>query len=138
MLVNPNIVRYARVGYWICAGIFALCIVLQVFFAGAAVFVAPGFWVAHRGFGQTIQWLTLVLLAIGLLGRLPRTMQWLNLALIGLFVLQYLFLLVFPQLGVPAVRALHAVNALALFWLSVYLWQRSWPLLRSQAQAPSL
>jgi uncharacterized membrane protein len=40
-----------------------------------------------------------------------------------LFMLQYVFLWVMPSLGVPVLRALHAVNALALFWLTLYLTQ---------------
>lgn len=127
---TTNLARTARIVYCCCAGLFAACVVLQVFFAGAGVFVAPNYWGTHRAFGQAIQWLTLLLLAVGFVGRLPRGLQWLNLALVGLFVLQYLSLLVLPRLGIPAVRALHAANALALFWLAVHLWQRSWALIR--------
>lgn len=48
-----------------------------------------------------------------------------------LFVFQYLFLWVLPALGLPALRALHAVNALALFWLAERLAKRVWHMNRS-------
>jgi len=35
-----------------------------------------------------------------------------------------------PAVGLPALRALHAVNALAMFWLAVYLTRRAWQLAR--------
>jgi hypothetical protein len=48
-----------------------------------------------------------------------------------LVLLQYGFLYAMPALGLPTLRPLHAVNALAMFWLAVYLVQRSWRALRA-------
>jgi len=127
----------ARGAYALCAGLFAACIILQVFFAGAGVLVAASYWNAHRGFGQAIGWLTFAMLGIGLAARLPWRMHALNVLLALLFMLQYVFLWVLgPAVGVPALRALHAVNALALFWLTVYLGQRGWRLLRGSRVGP--
>jgi hypothetical protein len=127
----------ARGAYALCAGLFAACIILQVFFAGAGVLVAASYWIAHRGFGQAIGWLTFAMLGIGLAARLPWRMHALNVLLALLFMLQYVFLWVLgPAVGVPALRALHPVNALALFWLAVYLGQQGWRLLRGSRVGP--
>ncbi len=134
-LVDRQVMRrdvwLGRAAYMLSTWLFGACIILQVFFAGAGVLVAANYWNAHRGFGNAIEWLTLVILAAGLAARLPRRMHALNVLLALLFMLQYVFLWVLgPALGLPALRALHAVNALALFWLTVYLGQQGWRLLR--------
>ena len=132
----PTVVRLARAAYALCAGLFAVCIVLQVFFAGAGVLVNPSYWELHRAFGHSIQLLTFVLLAFGLIGLLPWRMQALNVLIVLLFVGQYIFLWLMPSLGLPALRALHAVNALVLFWITVHLGQRAWRLIRAPQRAP--
>jgi hypothetical protein len=44
-----------------------------------------------------------------------------------------------PSLGIPVLRALHAVNALAMFWVGLSLGQRTWQQMRafSPAAAPT-
>lgn len=61
----------ARMFYVVLAGLFAACIVLQVFFAGVGVLVSPGYWSLHRAFGQTIRWFTIAMLIAGLVGGCP-------------------------------------------------------------------
>ncbi len=118
--------RWARTTYTISAGLFVTGIVLQVFTAGMGVLVHPRYFGLHIAFGHAVQWLTVVLLVTSVIGRFPRRFQWLNVLLLGLFALQYLFLGTFAAWGIPAVRALHAVNALALFWLAVHLTRSAW------------
>ncbi len=81
-----------------------------------------------------IQLITYALLIIGVFSRLPWRMHGLNVLAILLFMMQYVFLWVLPQLGLPALRALHAVNALVLFWTAVYLAQSAWRLSRGSAE----
>ena len=133
---NPSpsqLVYWARLAYCAIAIVFAGCLVVQVFFAGMAVFFGPSYWGMHRAFGQAIQWGTILLLIAGIVGRLPWRMQLLNGLLIALFAFQYIFLLVLPRFGIPLVQALHAANALALFGLTITLAQRAWQIWRATA-----
>ena len=127
----PGLARWARIAYLLCAGLFAACVVVQVFFAGAGALAGSSYWSAHRGFGQAIQWLTVAMLVVGFFGRLPRRMHGQNVILLVLFVLQYIFLWVMPQIGLPVLRALHAVNALGIFSLAMYLTRQAWQLARA-------
>jgi hypothetical protein len=113
--------QWTRRLYLLAAGLVGVSIVLQVFFAGAAVLVDPAYWATHRAFGHTIDVAVIVLLLIGLATRLPWRLQALGGLLYVLMFLQFLFLHLMPQIGVPLLRALHAVNALALFSVAVLL-----------------
>lgn len=104
----------------------------QVFFAGAAVLVNPAYWAAHRGMGNTIEFLALALVLVGLGTRLPWRVQGLGGLLYGLMLLQYVFLYLMPQVGLPLLRALHAVNALALFGVTCVLIVQVWRQVRGR------
>jgi hypothetical protein len=125
-----GLARIARLLYLLCAGLFAACVVVQVFLAGAGALVGSAYWAQHRSFGSAIQVLPLAMLVIGLFGRMPWRMNALNALLFVLFALQYIFLYVLPRID-PLLRALHAVNALALFGLALYLARRAWQLTRT-------
>ena len=118
-------VRWLYLGTAVLVGV---AIVGQVFFAGAAVLVNPAYWAAHQGLGNAIEFLALVLVLVGLGTRLPWRVQGLGGLLYVLMLLQYVFLYLMPQAGLPLLRALHAVNALALFGvtcvLSVQIWRQ--------------
>jgi uncharacterized protein DUF6220 len=135
--LGPKIAWMGRVLYLLGAALFAACVVLQVFFAGAGVLVHPSYWSMHRSFGAIVVPLSFALLPIGIVGWLPWRMHALNLLVIVLFVMQFIFLWVLGKaVGVPALRALHAVNALALFWLTLHLTRSAWRLLRTARHAP--
>lgn len=130
--IGRSIAGLGRVIYLLGTILLAGSIALQVFFAGAGVLVDPGYWAMHRAFGETIISLGLVLLLIGIVAWLPWRMQALNMALVVLLPMQFVFLWTLGQaLGVPALRALHAMNALALFWLTVHLARGTGRLLRA-------
>ncbi len=103
-----------------------MSVVVQVFFAGAAVLVDPTYWGAHRAFGSTIEVGVIALLLIGLATRLPWRIQALGGTLYVLMFLQYVFLYLMPQIGIPVLRALHAVNALALFSFALVFALKVW------------
>ncbi len=125
-------VRFARSVYAFAAGLFVGAIILQVFLAGAGVLVHPRYWPMHIACGQMITSFPVFMLVTGLIARLPWRMLVLTALLFVLFVLQYLFLWVLPNVvGIVALRALHAVNALAFFWIAVYLACHAWRLLRA-------
>ncbi|HEU5058335.1 MAG TPA: DUF6220 domain-containing protein [Kofleriaceae bacterium] len=127
-----NALRLTYVGI---AWLFLGCVVVQVFLAGLGVFVGPQQFELHRGFGYTFGWLTLILLVVAIAGRLGR--RWIGLAalLLFLFAMQSVFVALRP--GMPAVAALHPVNALAIFGVAFHLATRSRVLVRRGATVPA-
>jgi mercuric ion transport protein len=107
-----------RLAYATAAWAFVACLVVQVFLVGLDLFEVTGAERGvHREFAYLYGWLAplLVLLAVG--GRLPRRLLVLTVVLLVLFAVQtYL-----PSLAeeLPALAAVHAVNALAVLWLAV-------------------
>lgn len=133
------VAHIARIIYVVLAGIFAIGIALQVFFAGAGVLVHPSYFAMHSTFGHLLEFFPFLMVVIGLIARLPWRMIGLSALLLFLFMSQYMFLYGVSGLtGLPVLRALHAVNALVLFWIAVHLTQRAWrvsqPLRRASAQ----
>lgn len=108
----------------------AAAIIAQVFLAGLNVFLAPRYWASHISLGHAIGGGVLLALVLALLGRLPCRVQALNGLMLLLFALQYNHRLLAGALGVPGLAALHAVNALLLFWCAVTLGRWSWAWLR--------
>jgi hypothetical protein len=125
-------VRLARGVYGCIAIVFVGAIIVQVFLAGAGALVHPRYWPLHTAWGHIIQVFPIIMLPLGVLARLPWRMLGLTALVFVLFMLQYVFLWILPNVaGVPALRALHAVNALAFFWIVVYLAHHTWQLLHA-------
>lgn len=117
----------ARRFYLLLAGLFAAGIVVQVFFAGLGVLVDPGYFSWHTTFAHLLEPLLLAMLVTGAIGRIGWRVSGLTVLTLVLFLLQYVFIHAFQ--GAP--RALHVVNALALFWLALYVARCSWQLIRA-------
>ncbi len=117
----------ARRFYLVLAGLFAVGIVLQVFFAGLGVLVNPSYFGWHTTFAHLLELILLVMPVVGFFGRVGWQSFGLNGLLFVLFGMQYFFMY---GLQGP-LRALHVVNALALFWLAIQLGQQSWRLTRT-------
>lgn len=110
-------------------------IVLQVFFAGATLLVDATFLMDHRALGEAMWPIPLLLIIVSLVARLRTRSVLISALVLVLYVLQYAVIHIFPSLGLPTVfRAMHAVNALLLFWVSLYLARSTWRSLRSEAQ----
>lgn len=120
--VSPR-VRVARYGYLLFAGIFAVCVVVQVFIAGMAVFVDPTNWSLHMTFVHVFEFLLIPMLVLAFLGRLPRGQKWLVVGLWTMIGLQYATAEGFSG---SVVAAVHPVNALVIFWLAVFTTRRAW------------
>lgn len=126
------IVHMSRIIYLLLAGLFAGGIAIQVFLAGAGVLVNPSYFGMHTTFGQILELFPILLLIVGLIARLPWPLLGLTALLFALFMLQYFFLYgVAPATGLVVLRAFHAVNALAMFWATLYLFSSSRKLLRA-------
>jgi hypothetical protein len=110
----------ARVIYFGVAAIYLVGAVVQFFLAGLGVFGASSYD-AHRAFGLILVLVTLVLLVLSIVGRMPRTTLILTVVLLGLNVLQ----MVLANTDVGEVAALHPVNGVVIVFLAYELTQRS-------------
>ena len=110
----------ARVIFFGLAVIYLAGVVVQFFLAGLGTFGATDFD-PHQVFGLILGILTLVLLVVAVVGKLPRLLIGLAVALVGLNVLQ-MFL---ARVDVDEVAALHVVNALAIVFVAYEIVQRS-------------
>lgn len=109
-----------RRAFVVVAWVFVACLVVQFFLVGLDVFEAIE-GELHRDFAYTYGWLApgLVLLA-GLAG-LPRRVMLRALALLVLYAIQTYLPLLADSL--PGLAAVHAANALLVFWVAVRLAQ---------------
>lgn len=110
----------ARVLFFGLAVIYLAGVVVQFFLAGLGTFGATSFD-AHQAFGLVLALLTLILLVLAVVGKVPRVLIGLAVVLLGLNVLQ-MFL---AQVDVEEVAALHVVNALAIVFVAYEIAQRS-------------
>ena len=78
----------------------------------------------HRQFGYLFGWLTLVALALALVGRAPGRITGLSALLLGLFALQSVLVALRPDM--PAVAALHPLNGFLLLAVAVVTLRLSW------------
>jgi hypothetical protein len=129
MVENSLALRRRRPGRLLAlvlAVLSAAAIVVQVFLAGLNVFLAPRWWSAHIAFGHSIGPLLIALAVTIWLAGLPARARWLSLAMVLLFGLQYNVRGLASLLQAPYLIPLHAVNALALFWIAVTLATWTW------------
>jgi hypothetical protein len=109
------------------AVVYVVLILVQVFLAGAAIanLGGSGDFGTHVEFGYTWMGLaTLLLIVTALAARRPRRDVAYTIALLALYIVQTIL----PSLraSVPALAALHPVNALLLFGLAAWYGQRAW------------
>lgn len=119
-----GVTRWARVGVIVSAGLYAACVVVQVFLAGlSTTFLGdePERWADHVSFGQMIGTLPVLLVILALVGRLPLLTIGLSVAIFFLYGFQYIS----ANTDAGSVAALHAVNALLMFWLSTLVAQQA-------------
>lgn len=119
---EPSRVKYCRLAYSILAFVFLICIIVQVYLAGMALFGDSELWKYHRSFVPMFGSISLILFILGIVGKLNRTMIWGSLGLFVLISLQYITAL-------HIAGALHPVLALALFGVSLVLVRGSYPFL---------
>ena len=106
--------------------LYAAGVVVQVFAIGMVFLAGQGGWLeVHRATGHALGLFALAAPLAGLFGRVPRPLLVASFGLFVLHGLQYAFV----ESG-SFVRALHAVNAMLLFWLTTSLAQRTLKVLR--------
>lgn len=116
--------------------LFAGAVILQVFFAGATLLADPHYLLDHRGLGEAMGPLPLLIVIVSLIARLPRRIVGFSMLLFVLYGMQFVLLYMLPAMGLPtAFRALHAVNALVMFWTALHLAKLTWRVLLPKARA---
>lgn len=117
-----GIVRAARLVYYATTLLLIAGIVLQVFFAGAALLVNSGYLEQHRMFAHILELFAMLLPLLALLARQPWRITLLSLLPFVLIGMQYVFLWALIGMGLPTwTRGLHAANALLIFWVVLRL-----------------
>ncbi|WP_127592931.1 DUF6220 domain-containing protein [Paenibacillus lautus] len=122
---EPYRVRYCRLAYSILALVLLICIVVQVYLAGMALFGNSEVWKWHRSFVPMFGYISVILFILGIIGKLNRKMIWGSLGLFVLISFQYITAL-------HIAGALHPVLALALFWGALALVRGSYPFLKKR------
>lgn len=122
---EPYRVRYSRLAYSFLALVLLICIVVQVYLAGMALFGNSEVWKWHRSFVPMFGYISVILFILGIIGKLKRKMIWGSLGLFVLISFQYITAL-------HIAGALHPVLALALFWGALALVRGSYPFLKKR------
>ncbi len=117
--------RVPLVIYSALAVVFLLGVVVQVFLAGAGIFASASWLSSHGILGHILPVIPLLMVILGLVGKLPRTINWLTVLLLVLVYIQPWFIYLSRSAGIPLLGALHPVNALTIFALSLYLLYRT-------------
>lgn len=118
--------RIAHRAYVVGIYLLAAAVVVQFLLAGLGIFFDPQFlyfWHATVG-ASVVAGVSLLLVAIGRLGRVPGRTLWLTAAVAGLVVVQSLLLAPYHMNAgglLRAVSGLHVVNALLIFWVVLRL-----------------
>jgi hypothetical protein len=101
--------------------LFAGGVLVQVFLAGAGIF-SSGAWLGlHGAFAILLFLLSIGLLILSFVARLPQAVKWQSALLVLLIMLQWFWIYGVGDLGLPLLKAIHPVNALLIFALP--LWQ---------------
>jgi hypothetical protein len=122
-------IRIVRFIYGVLAAGYLVCVVLQVFFAGLGIFVDSNNLELHRTFANYFEMVSILMFIISFAGRIRGSLRWLTLGLFALTSLQHMTIQFSGMLP-----AIHTVDALLLFWISLHLTKRSlsWLLLRKE------
>lgn len=119
-----TLARLARLCYAVLSWVFVACVLVQVFFAGMGAFGADWSW--HLTFVHLLELLPLLMTPVAFVGRLSWGLRLLPLGLLVLVGVQYAF----ANSTVPA--ALHPVNALLIFLVSLFVARRAWAAVSGQ------
>jgi len=101
------------------AGLFVLCVTIQIFIAGMAVFTDASYWRYHVVFVRIFELFPILMLIFSFLGRLSKALRWWCVAIFILIYAQY-FTAHFPGAG-----AFHPVMAAVLFSVSLLVFVKA-------------
>ena len=119
----------ARLIHAISTSALVLCVGLQVFLAGLAVFDDPAMFLTHATFGALILLVTIVVLVTAAVARAGRRQVGLAALTIVLMLLQSIFVSV--RADQPAIAALHPVNGFLIGLIAVSMARAAWRVARA-------
>lgn len=126
-----SFVRAAHLTYYAATVLMLVGIVLQIFFAGAALLVNSSYLEMHRAFAHFLELFAILLPVVALVARQPARITLLSLLPFFLIGMQYFFLYSLTSMGLPLwTRGLHAVNAVVIYWITLRLSRAGWQLWR--------
>ena len=129
--------NWLRLHAW-AAIVWVVAIVVQVFLAGAAIgnLGGSGDFATHRDVGYTIGVVQLIVLILAFAARLPRRDKGIAGGILVLYIVQTLL----PgfRTGPAAIAALHPLNAMVLFTLSIWYARHAWRVAAAPAPAPAM
>jgi hypothetical protein len=112
-----SLARGARhVLIWL-ARIFAVCVVIQVFFAGAALFMDTDYWKFHLRFPRFFAFLPIIMIVLSFIAKLSSSVRLKCFQLFGMIILMFLTAVLSSKIGI--LSALHPVIAIMLFGTSL-------------------
>ena len=114
----------ARMLHLVLSCLLVVGLLYQVFLAGLGVFDSAARFAFHRDFGYALSIVPLLLIIVGLVGRMGRRMALLALVVGLLFVLQSVFVVM--RTTSPEIAALHPVNGFVILLLTLVLARDSW------------
>jgi hypothetical protein len=129
--LSPFVVK-ARLVFKAMVMIFAFCIFIQVFLAGLALFWDSAQWASHTGFARLLIIVSILILLISFIARLPLSLRLRSAGLFGIIIL----IAVSAKLpsGIGYLSALHPVLALMLFMGTVSLVRKTDALKKEKKQ----
>lgn len=126
--------NWRRLHAW-AAVAWVAAIIIQVFLAGAAIgnLGGSGDFATHMGFGYTMGFVQLIALVLAFPARMSGRDKGISAGLLGLYIVQTIL----PgfKSGLPFIAALHPLNAMILFTLSIWYARHAWRL--SAATSPA-
>jgi len=120
--LSPFVTR-ARSVFKAMVMIFGICILIQVFLAGLALFWDSAQWAGHTGFSRVLIVVSILVLALSFIARMPRTFRLRSAGLFGILLLIAISAALPSEIGY--LSALHPVLALLLFFGSVSLLKKT-------------
>ncbi len=126
-------IRISRIVFLLLAAAFAACVFVQIYIAGAAIFIEASAWVKHIQFVHLFGFnLPIFMLIFALLGRMPRWAYW---QMFGVFL--SIFLMYFTanfNSVAPAAGPFHVIFAVMLMGLSSFIVIKTWQFIAAHDQ----
>lgn len=118
-----------EIGYALSCGVFTVCVVVQTYIAGMAIFVDPTNWDLHTNFIHAFEWLPIVALVLPFIGRFTRYAAVPPAFLLVLIGLQYYTAREYGSL----VGAIHPAIALVTFAVGSVATRYGWQLTQTDS-----
>lgn len=122
--------RFGRTSFRVLSILFVICIIVQIFLAGLAIFVDPSNWRNHKIFVHLFELIPILMFIFAFVGQLPRWAKWQSAAMFGLIFVMYLTANITPVF--PWAAAAHPIIAMFLFMGSIQIAKQSFQLAKSR------